>query len=108
MKMFVRSAGFLTSVQDQGRTGFRQSGISVGGALDSHAMRVANALVGTVFPTRENPKLASYLPTFNHMVGKCAGLRRAGPIHRARRARLKGAVRELRGARRVRRSRHAG
>ena len=46
MKVFVRSAGFLTSVQDLGRAGFRQSGISIGGALDSHAMRVANALVG--------------------------------------------------------------
>jgi len=46
MKIFVRSAGFLTSVQDLGRTGFRQSGISVGGALDLHALRVANALVG--------------------------------------------------------------
>ena len=39
---------------------------------------LAQALVGTVFPTRESPKLASYLPTFNHLVGKCAGLRRAG------------------------------
>lgn len=46
MKVLVRSAGFLTSVQDLGRTGFRQSGVSVGGALDSHALRVANALVG--------------------------------------------------------------
>jgi len=46
MKVFVRSAGFLTSVQDLGRTGHRRSGISIGGALDSHAMRVANALVG--------------------------------------------------------------
>lgn len=46
MKVFVRSAGFLTSVQDLGRLGYRQSGISIGGALDSHAMRVANALVG--------------------------------------------------------------
>jgi antagonist of KipI len=46
MNVFVRSAGFLTSVQDVGRTGFRQSGVSIGGALDSHAMRVANALVG--------------------------------------------------------------
>ena len=45
MSMLVRSAGFFTSVQDLGRTGFRQSGISIGGALDSHAMRVANALV---------------------------------------------------------------
>jgi antagonist of KipI len=46
MNAFVRSAGFLTSVQDLGRTGFRQSGVSLGGALDRHAMRVANALVG--------------------------------------------------------------
>jgi antagonist of KipI len=46
MKVLVHSAGFLTSVQDLGRTGFRQSGVTVGGALDSHALRVANALVG--------------------------------------------------------------
>src|SRR5881397_2946802 len=46
MKVFVPSAGFVTSVQDLGRTGYRQSGISIGGALDRHAMRVANALVG--------------------------------------------------------------
>jgi len=45
MNLLVRSAGFVTSVQDLGRTGFRQSGISAGGALDSHALRVANALV---------------------------------------------------------------
>src|SRR6478609_2367423 len=46
MKILVRSAGFLTSVQDLGRTGFRRSGVSLGGALDAHALRVANALVG--------------------------------------------------------------
>ncbi len=46
MKLFVLSAGFLTSVQDLGRAGYRKSGISIGGALDSHALRVANALVG--------------------------------------------------------------
>jgi antagonist of KipI len=46
MNVSVFSAGFLTSVQDLGRTGYRKSGISVGGALDSHALRVANALVG--------------------------------------------------------------
>ena len=45
MNLFVRSAGFLASVQDLGRPGYRQSGISSGGALDSHALRVANALV---------------------------------------------------------------
>jgi len=46
MKIPVRSAGFLTSVQDLGRTGFRQSGVSLGGALDTHALRIANVLVG--------------------------------------------------------------
>ena len=46
MKILVRRAGFSTSVQDLGRTGWREHGVSVGGALDRHAMRVANVLVG--------------------------------------------------------------
>jgi antagonist of KipI len=46
MSILVRSAGYLTSVQDLGRIGFRRSGVSVGGALDPHGLRVANALVG--------------------------------------------------------------
>jgi antagonist of KipI len=46
MNVLVRSAGFLTSVQDLGRTGFRRSGVSLSGALDAHALRVANVLVG--------------------------------------------------------------
>lgn len=39
-------AGFLTSVQDLGRTGVREFGVSLGGALDTHALRVANLLAG--------------------------------------------------------------
>jgi len=46
MNALIRSAGFLTSVQDLGRIGYRQAGVSLGGALDAHALRVANALVG--------------------------------------------------------------
>jgi antagonist of KipI len=46
MSVIVRSAGFLTSVQDLGRTGFRRSGVSLSGALDVHGLRVANVLVG--------------------------------------------------------------
>ena len=42
----VERAGFLTSVQDLGRTGFRQFGVSTSGALDCFALRVANLLVG--------------------------------------------------------------
>src|ERR1051325_8808699 len=39
-------AGFLTSVQDLGRTGFREFGVSTSGARDTFASRVANVLVG--------------------------------------------------------------
>jgi antagonist of KipI len=46
MKAIVQRAGFLTSVQDLGRTGFRQFGVSSSGALDPFALRVANLLVG--------------------------------------------------------------
>src|SRR6266540_6060552 len=46
MNLIVQRAGFLTSVQDLGRTRFRQFGVSTSGALDSFALRVANLLVG--------------------------------------------------------------
>src|SRR4051812_28819627 len=46
MNVLVHSGGYLSSVQDLGRAGFRQSGVSVGGALDPHGFRVANAVVG--------------------------------------------------------------
>jgi antagonist of KipI len=46
MTAIVQHAGFLTSVQDLGRTGFRQFGVSTSGALDCFALRVANLLVG--------------------------------------------------------------
>src|SRR5437763_17213441 len=42
----VTRAGFLTSVQDLGRIGSREFGVSLGGALDPFALRVANLLVG--------------------------------------------------------------
>jgi antagonist of KipI len=46
MTAIVTRAGFLTSVQDLGRTGFREFGVSLSGALDPLALRVANLLVG--------------------------------------------------------------
>src|SRR5438046_6897774 len=46
MSLSLRRAGFLTSVQDLGRNGFRQFGVSLGGALDVFALRVANLLAG--------------------------------------------------------------
>lgn len=46
MTATILRAGFLTTVQDLGRNGYRASGVSVGGALDPHALRIANLLVG--------------------------------------------------------------
>jgi antagonist of KipI len=46
MTAIITRAGFLTSVQDLGRTGFREFGVSSGGALDPFGLRVANLLVG--------------------------------------------------------------
>jgi antagonist of KipI len=46
MNLSVMQAGFLTSVQDLGRNGFRQFGVSLGGAVDVFALRVANLLAG--------------------------------------------------------------
>lgn len=46
MKITVERAGFLNTVQDLGRSAFREHGVSVGGALDPFAIRIANALVG--------------------------------------------------------------
>jgi antagonist of KipI len=50
MKASAIRAGFLTTVQDLGRSGLREFGVSPGGALDPHALRVANLLVGNDEP----------------------------------------------------------
>ena len=42
----VLHAGMMTAVQDDGRTGYRNLGVSVGGVLDKPAMQLANLLVG--------------------------------------------------------------
>ncbi len=54
MQLTVARAGFLTTVQDTGRAGFRELGVSPGGALDVHGMRVVNLLAG-------NPETAAGL-----------------------------------------------
>jgi len=46
MSLIVVGAGFQTTIQDLGRIGFRQFGVSSGGALDLHALRIANLLAG--------------------------------------------------------------
>jgi len=42
----VLRAGMFTTVQDLGRSGYRQQGVSQSGALDTPALRIANLLVG--------------------------------------------------------------
>jgi biotin-dependent carboxylase-like uncharacterized protein len=42
----ILSPGLLTTIQDLGRPGFRDMGVSGGGAADRDALRVANRLVG--------------------------------------------------------------
>lgn len=46
MKATVVRGGFLTTVQDAGRSGYREFGVSLGGALDPQALQVANLIVG--------------------------------------------------------------
>ncbi len=44
----------------------------------SSCTQLADALVGTVFPTRASPLMPTYLPVLNALLTQCAGLRRAG------------------------------
>lgn len=51
MKVTVVRAGPHTTVQDLGRFGLREVGVSAGGALDAHVARVANVIVGNAEST---------------------------------------------------------
>ena len=46
MTVRIARAGLLTTVQDRGRFGHQHEGVPEGGAMDTHAMRLANLLVG--------------------------------------------------------------
>lgn len=48
MSIRVVRPGLLTTVQDLGRPGFQRYGVSVGGAMDTLSLRIANSLVGNV------------------------------------------------------------
>ncbi|MGI8820490.1 MAG: biotin-dependent carboxyltransferase family protein [Chthoniobacterales bacterium] len=65
MTVSVLRAGFSSTVQDLGRPGFIDQGISVGGALDANALAVANLLVG-------NDPGAAGLEVTNGRVQMCA------------------------------------
>lgn len=46
MNATIVRGGFVTTVQDLGRPGFRRFGVSLGGALDPLGLRLANLLIG--------------------------------------------------------------
>ncbi|WP_251862208.1 biotin-dependent carboxyltransferase family protein [Clostridium sp. Marseille-Q2269] len=46
MTIEIEKSGLLTTIQDNGRYGFRKYGVIVSGAMDPIAMRISNILVG--------------------------------------------------------------
>lgn len=70
----------LDPVHDELFTAVKGKGAQLNGTpiRTSACTRIEDALVATVFPTRTSPRLASYLPILNALLGRCAGVRRAG------------------------------
>ena len=46
MGIQIINGGFLTTVQDMGRYGYQETGMSVSGVMDTRAASLANILVG--------------------------------------------------------------
>jgi KipI family sensor histidine kinase inhibitor len=85
----VVKPGVLTTVQDLGRVGYRAAGVSVGGAADSFALRVANALVGNdddaagLEFTLVGPELRFERAAWVGITGGDFGVPRGRPLHMA-------------------------
>lgn len=62
-------AGIYTSVQDSGRHGFRQSGLSHCGALDKPAFQTANLRSGTMRMPRRWKSLGQLVVEFENETG---------------------------------------
>ena len=50
MSITVLNPGLLTTVQDLGRVGYQQFGVSVSGVMDPRAAAIGNILVGNPQP----------------------------------------------------------
>jgi myo-inositol-1(or 4)-monophosphatase len=76
----VTHAVVLDPVHDEIYTAIKGKGAQHNGTpiRTSTCVRLEDALVGTVFPTRGSPRLAGYLPVFHALIKECAGIRRAG------------------------------
>lgn len=46
MGMKILTGGFMTTIQDMGRFGYQETGMSVSGVMDTHSAALANILVG--------------------------------------------------------------
>jgi myo-inositol-1(or 4)-monophosphatase len=76
----ITHAVVLDPVHDELFTAIRGKGAQLNGTSIrvSSCIGLEHALVGTVFPTRASSRMPAYLPLFNALVTRCAGLRRAG------------------------------
>jgi len=76
----VTHAVVLDPVRDELFTAIKGKGAQLNGTAirTSTCVRIEEALVGTVFPSRTSAKLPAYLPIFNGLLKQCAGVRRAG------------------------------
>ena len=76
----ITHAAVLDPTHDELYLAMKGKGAQLNGApiSVSACTGLQHALIGTVFPARSSPKLDGYLPVFNAMLGRCAGIRRAG------------------------------
>jgi len=76
----VTHAVVLDPAHDELFTAIKGKGAQQNGTpiRTSACVRLDEALVGTVFPSRSSPKIPGYLPVFGRMLTQCAGIRRAG------------------------------
>jgi myo-inositol-1(or 4)-monophosphatase len=76
----VTHAVVLDPVRDELFTAIKGKGAQQNGTpiRTSTCVRLEEALVGTVFPTRTSSKLPAYLPVFDALIRQCAGIRRGG------------------------------
>jgi myo-inositol-1(or 4)-monophosphatase len=76
----VTHAAVLDPVRDELFTASAGKGAQRNGAPIhvSACTRLADALIGTVFPGPRSPKLPAYLPALNRLLAECSGVRRGG------------------------------
>lgn len=71
----IRKSGFYSSIQDQGRFGYRHFGVPVSGSMDLYSAEIANKLLGNdagcavLEMTMTGPELEFEAPTFIALAG---------------------------------------